>query len=296
MSDLGLSTIAQLLFLTERSINFARIVAELETVLARLQPRNVHLAWDCDDFVCFDIPGTRIQLSWSEVERRGYRGCLSIAVGPGERASRGYHEDMCSRLVDRIQSRFDPVAVLWCQAEGAIGSEVIDDLLFALPHLGSPLPDIESLLPTLTLHEARLAAGHAAPKPTLPHPAAQPAAPKQTQSRPRRLRPVPPHAANDHPHLPPLCNRELDTVRQALYPAEEPSHPYSTQMRLAVHCLNATLILVWTPMGAALMTYSLLKGEDMRLSSRVMVVTGTFLVLAQTPVGMTVAAMAKSLV
>ena len=302
MSDLGLSTIAQLLFLNERSIDFARIVAELDAVLARLQPQKVRLEWDCDDFVCFDIPGTRIQLSWSEVERRGYRGCLSVAVGPGERAKGGYHEDMCSRLVDRIQTRFDPVAVLWCQADGAIGSDVIDDLLDALPNLVSPLPDIDSLLPSLARQEARLSAGNTPSAPWAPPRAAPRAAPQvapqaaASKSVPRRLRPAPPGAANDHPHLPPMRNCELHGVRQALYPAgAEQDRPYSTQMRLAVHCMNATLILVWTPMGAALMTYSLLKGEDMRLSARVMAVTGTLLAFAQTPFGMTVAAMAKSL-
>ena len=46
MTDLGLSTIAQLLFPNEQSIDFARIVAELEGVLSRLQSQDVKIAWD----------------------------------------------------------------------------------------------------------------------------------------------------------------------------------------------------------------------------------------------------------
>lgn len=280
MTDLGLSTIAQLLFPTEQSIDFARTVAELEGVLSRLQSQDVQIAWDCDDFVCFDIPGTRIQLAWSEVDRRGYKACLSVSVGPGQRASKGFHEDMCSRLVDRIQTRFDPVAVLWCQADGVIGAEVIDELLDALPHLGVLLPDIDSLVAALSQQDSFLS---------------RPAEPVITsaKAKPRCLTPVTP--ANDQPDLPRPRDVELQNVRHALYPDLEQGPPYTTQMRLAVHCLNATLILVWTPMGAILMTYSILRGENMRLSSRVMAVTGTLLALAHSPLGMTVAAMAKSM-
>ena len=280
MTDLGLSTIAQLLFPTEQSIDFARTVAELEGVLSRLQSQEVRIAWDCDDFVCFEIPGTRIQLSWSEVDRRGYKACLSVSVGPGKIAAKGYHEDMCSRLVDRIQTRFEPVAVLWCQADGEIGSQVIDELLDALPHLGTVLPDIDSVIASLTEQEARLS------RPGMPAKAAP-------RIKPRRLTPIRP--ANDQPHIPLPRDKDLQNVRHALYAETENGAPYSTQMRLAVHCLNATLILVWTPLGAAMMTYSVLRGENMRLSSRVMAVTGTLLALAHSPVGMTVAAMAKAI-
>ena len=277
MSDLGLSTIAQLLFPNTASLNFARTVAELEAVLSRPQSCQVRIAWDCDDFVCFDIPGTRIQLAWSEVDRRGYTACLTISVGPVERASPRFHEDMCSRLVERIRTRFDPVAVMWCQAEGDVGADVIDDLLDALPHLGTILPAVETLLDGLSQQEARLSARTTVkdlPKRSLPGPV----------------------AANDQPDLPRPQDAQLQRVREALYPHERHGRGYSTQMRLAVHCLNATLILVWGPLGAAVMAYSLVKGEDMRLSARIMAVTGTFLAFASTPFGMTVAAMAKSIV
>ncbi len=288
MSQLGLSTIAQLLYLNEQSIDFARTVAELEGALSRLQPHQVQIAWDCDDFVCFDIPGTRIQLAWSEVDMRGYKACLSVSVGPGGDLARGFHEDMCSRLVDRIKSRFDPVAVLWCQTEGAIGSDVIDDLLTTLPHLNRVLPDIETVLAALSQQEARLSA-QAAPtlKPRFD--------PRANALRPTSRKAPLRVAANDHPDWLAPDDQALANVRRALHPYLAKQATYSVQMRLAVHSLNATLILVWTPLGAALMTYSILRGENMRLSSRVMAVTGTFLALAQSGVGATVAAMARAI-
>jgi hypothetical protein len=266
MTNDGVSTIAQLLFPSENSIDFARIVAELELVLTRLNGVTTDIAWDCEDFVCFQIPGRRFVLAWSEVARRGFGGCLSVAVGPGRTGDGGDPADLCSRLVDRIQSRFDPLAVLWCQAEGVTDAEVIDTLVDQLPHLipmlPAALPPVDSLLDGLVRAEDRLILGI---------------------------------AANDQPALPRERSVELANVRAALYPEHEPQMVYSTQLRLAAHCLNATLILVYAPLGAAVMTYSLLRGEDMRLSSRMMAVAGTLFALSHSPVGQTVAAMAGGL-
>lgn len=275
MSDLDLSTIAQLLFRNDQSLDFARTVAELEGVLSRLQADQVRIAWDCDDFVCFDIPGTRIQLAWAQVARRGYSACLTISVGPGEPASPRFHEDMCSRLVDRIQARFDPVAVMWCQTESEVGAEFLDTLLDSLPHLGTVLPEVESLVGILTEQEARLST---------------------SVTMAKRLKPAraPQAAANDDPNLVAAGIVDLSRVRKALYPQPYRRPPYSPQMRLAVHCLNATLILVWAPIGLAVVGYSVLRGEDMRLSARAMALTGTFMALAQSPVGMSMAVMAQS--
>ncbi|MCF1709665.1 hypothetical protein L0V05_12660 [Tabrizicola sp. J26] len=95
-------------------------------------------------------------------------------------------------------------------------------------------------------------------------------------------------AANDRPDLPLPMIDELARLRAALYPeepvttAEETARP-TTAMRLAVHAMNATLITVYAPVGAAVMTYSILKGEDMRLSGRMMALAGAFLALTNTP-------------
>jgi hypothetical protein len=66
-------------------------------------------------------------------------------------------------------------------------------------------------------------------------------------------------------------------------------------MRLAAHAMNATLIVVWPPLGAAVMTYSVLRGENMQMSARLMAVAGTFYALAHSPIGQGMVAMARSL-
>ncbi len=99
--------------------------------------------------------------------------------------------------------------------------------------------------------------------------------------------------ANDRPTLPHPRNLELARLRDALYQAdpEELPAPLSTQLRLTVHALNTTLILVWAPLGAAVMTYSLLKGEDMKLSARLMVLTGLFATAIEGAMGQHMAAL-----
>ncbi len=347
MMTLDLTTIAQLLFPNERQLDFARIVAELETVLSRLRGEAVQITWDCDDLVYFDMPETRILLGWSDLAAPQLDGCLTVSVGPGPQSALrtldSEHDILCSRLVERIQNRFVPLAVIWRQVEGMIDAELVDDLIDTLPDLSSVLPPVESIVEAvLKTDRSKARQSNRPPEVFHPHPVATPAtvAPvpvqtdgeksvaaspqnghpltlklrntKQHNATPPPPQPTPatipdtqqakpqPVAANDQPDLPLPRDAELARLRLALYPpapaqaATQPdaSPQYSTQMRLAAHCLNATLILVWSPLGAAVMTYSLLKGEDMRLSSRTMAVAGTLFALAHTPFGQTVAAMA----
>ena len=62
------TTIAQLLYLEVQAFDFARIVAELETVLTRVpgdpaRAEPVRIIWDSDDLVTFDMAETRILLA-----------------------------------------------------------------------------------------------------------------------------------------------------------------------------------------------------------------------------------------
>jgi len=290
MSSVAFSTIAQLLFADDTTLDFARIVAELDKVLSRLQEGRVEIAFDCDDLVTFDMGSTRIVLAWSDARSHSLGDCLTVSVGPSPLtdeapAARTGHDVLCSRLVERVQTRFNPVAVLWCQVEGPIDAEVIDAMIEALPEQAVGLPPVDSILDGLSRADLQRATKHAGKrliKPTTPAP---------------KPRPPVVIAANDQPDLPQARSAELAGVRQALYPAAEigQNAPYSTQMRLAVHCLNATLILVYAPLGAAVMTYSVLRGENMALTARLMAVTGTMFALAHSPVGQTVAAMARSI-
>lgn len=80
-------------------------------------------------------------------------------------------------------------------------------------------------------------------------------------------------ASNDTPDLPAPLHEHLARVRDALYgdgldPAEAAGQ--STQMRLATHAMNATLVVAVFPVGAAVTVYSLMRGSDIRVSAQAM--------------------------
>jgi len=262
MSQVAQSTIAQAVYADSNACNFVRVVSELEALLSRLRNRALRTRWDYEDVVIFDIAETRIVLGWSDDRHDGQPVCLLVSVGPlpsaAQDATDPAHEMLCNRLMDRVQQRYPAEAVLWRQLPVPIEADLVDALIDCLPPLS-------------------VATGA-----TTKTPAAQVAA------LPVPMRTV----ANDRPDLPPLDADRLAQVRAALYPVADQSPKESTQMRLAAQALNATLIVVWTPMGAAVMTYSLLKGEKFGFSGRMMAVAGTLSVLIQTPLLQQMAAFA----
>lgn len=274
MSDAALSTIAQLLYASPHGFNFARVVGEVETQLSRLRSTTLRTHWDCEDIVLFDVNDIRIGLAWSDAPCAGMAGCILISVGPCPGTIHPHtdpaHEALCSRLVERIQLRYPPDAMLWHQTAEPMQPDLVDSLADVLPTFAHLLtPDAPS------------------------EPTAPPVAAPLGLARPVRrvATPNPSAVVNDRPDLPRPSEPDLSTLRAALYPKVEVAPP-TVQMRLAAHSMNATLIMVWMPLGAAVMTYSLLKGEDIRLSARLMAVTGTLFALSQTPLAQSVAAMA----
>jgi hypothetical protein len=448
MSDTANSTIAQLLFVQRPDLNFAHVVSELDSALARCPAERRSMTWDCDDVAIFDLDGSRIVLAYAEDLEGTYAACLSVSVGHGPVRSLSdalarKRDSLCRMLTDRIASRYGIDDVIWHQTSEPVTSELLDDLLEQLPRarlitpprsgvvefdrlmarmteelearsakeedaaravvvafdeavppserrvspsfaemvsrrvaetIARAMPidrvwqsgpqtatalrwsepaemDLPEPLAT-TLARARAAEPAAEPAPRIltpveaapaeavdetadaapvaaeaapveaeapaaeapvvapeaaEPPAAEAAAPADESLRqlaPRvpvrrllRRAPTPDVAetpANDLPNLPRPALSELTRVREALYPPEpvaEVAERPSTQMRLAVHAMNCSLIAVALPVGAAAMTYSLLRGEDMRVSARLMALTGTLFALGDTSLGQTMLAM-----
>lgn len=264
--DIQFSTIAELLFLQDPKLNFARLVADLDAVLARFHDKDRQLTWDCEDMASFDMPGTRIVLATAENPRPGVVASLTLSVGPSHLPPRlnaaprrrhpaVRHEALCSRLVERVQARLNPDAVFWHEWAHPVTAEVIDCLAYAKPK-SSQRSEPDHPIFTL-LDEGNIDAVYA-----------------------RGFQP-----SNDRPDIPAPRDPELARLRAALYASEPaPPHLISPQMRLAAHTMNATLIMVALPVGAAMLTYSVLRGENMRLTSAALVATGLASQLFQGPV------------
>ena len=346
MSQFG--TIAQLVYADKQPLNFAKVVSDLHSILTRFRGNGLKFEWECEDIAFFDLPDARIALGWDNQPGKGYSACLTVSVGPlpviPPLPGTAGHEEMCSRLVERLQGRFPATAILWHQTEEHLTGDLIDRLVEDLPPLMQLFPFQEPDWVADAM--ARQSPGRAvalrgaeavtAVAPAMTPPAAAPPAPgpmaepvadpatrraekpadrtatkvvartgAETGARARVkakananaavvMAETSPPAANDCPDLPALRQSELARVRAALYmtdPTPVRCLP-STPMRLAAHAMNATLIVVWPPLGAAVMTYALLRGEDMKLSARLMVLTGLFSTALQSPMGQQMAAMA----
>ena len=109
--------------------------------------------------------------------------------------------------------------------------------------------------------------------------------------------PVENAVANDLPDIPHPMVFEARRLRDALYPNEAPKtaafgirivrraqSPASTPMRIAVGTMSAAMVLVASPLGAALIVYNTLGGADVRTTARAIALTGALFGLAELPV------------
>ena len=287
-----LSTIAQMVYQNEPALDFARIVTEVERTLAMLGSEPVTVDWTCDDLVTFTAGEALVVLACSDFATAGsdarpalHGTCLTVSVGHDGVSLPGAVPDqttLCSRLVERIQSRFIPAAVLWHEVPGVTDADRVEDLLTALPP--QSLGQMAALPPVHTILDAVLRTDQAK---ALPLVRLTPDAPMTLEAKP-----IPDPVTEAPPPMlalpeAPVLQRDeaLMALRSALYPRNPPPPAPSIQMRLAAHCFNATLIMVWVPLGAAVLAYTLLRGEDIVMSSRMIAVTGTVMALATSPLG-----------
>lgn len=291
------STIAQLLFVHPPLPDFSAIVSELDKALDRCPAERRSVTWDCEDVAFFELDDMRVALSISDAPDNGFLSCLAISVGPNmigaqESALTRRHEGLCRMIADGVQQRYPVEAILWHQAESPVTSETLYNLLDALPKRAD-LDRLECEIEIMAANDAP-----AAPQPAVLAARARIAASTARAADPAN-QPVPDAttvAANDIPDLPRLFVEDLRRVREALYPEEAegyvaPPDKGALARRLAAHTMNTTLIMVSLPVGGALLTYSVLRGEDMRLTGRAMALTGLALGLMQTSFGLQIVAM-----
>ncbi len=314
MSAASPSTLAQLLFSTPPQINFADIVDELEAVLAHYPATSRALSRDGGCVAIFDLDGSRVVLGFTDDLAGPHAACLTVSVGTGPDLTgpgplAGRRTALCRKIADRLSSRYPYDTVVWHETPSPVTPDLIDRMIETLAAGGEPtrLPqepavEIDRLLARMSveleIRQVNPVTNFARPDPHSFTPlSVRP--PKARIKLPAALRPAPvPEelltapaetevVANDRPLLPQNHDADAARIRAALYPPEEEVEDQrpSTQMRLAVHAMNATMIVVLLPVGAAMMTYSILRGEDMRRSGRMMALTGLVLAAGQSQFG-----------
>jgi hypothetical protein len=288
MSMMQNSTIAQFVFDRDTVLDLSVLVKELDLALQHSGAGQRTITWDCDDVALLDVEQSRFALSYGEPAAPDQPRSLMISVGPSpgsqtDSFDRQRHEALCHLIADRLKIRFEPDQTFWHNVKGPVTADLIDDLFDRLPEFdATPKRPID-------LRSEPTRALRAFPE-TEPVSFAEKAlAVKAAKAERARVldgaekAATIPEAANSLPPILRPPRTELGRVRAALYAEPEPqeSKAQTTRMRLAAHTMDTTLMLVFLPAGAAMLTYSVLKGGNVNASARMMAVTCTILGLSQ---------------
>lgn len=284
------STIAQFVFDRDPALNLPVLVRELDDALGRSGAGDRRITWDCEDLVFVDLHGARFTLSYTGEPALGLPSSLMISVGPGpdnlyDATDRRRYEDLCHLIADRLRARFAPRETLWHQVAGPVTADLVDNLFDRLPDFSAP-----SAARPLTRRSAPAEAVRAFPEADGDMPvsfvekamaikAAKAERALSAMSRLSSAAIAPTTPANSQPTPARNSPQDLEHIRSALYPAEPESTGQNVRMRLAASTLDVTLMVVYLPMGAAMLTCSLLRGGDVHASGRVMALTCTLLAL-----------------
>lgn len=290
------STIAQFVFDRDPALNLPLLVRELDAALGRSGAGHRRVTWDCDDLVFVDLDGVRFTLSYTGEPLPGLPSSLMISVGPGpdrdhDAADRRRYEGLCHLIADRLRHRFTPRETLWHQVAGPVTADLVDDLFDRLPDFSGnanrhPLARVAApAKPFRAFPEADPDMPVSFVEKALAIKAAKAERARATLSRvaeaARAVAPAAPLAPQPAPANQPAgkaaASPELDRVRAALYPSEPETPSQDVRMRLAASTLDVTLMMVYLPMGAAMLTCSMLRGGNVTNSARVMALTCTLL-------------------
>lgn len=285
------STVAQFVFDHDPALDLPLLVRELDSALQRSGAGMRMITWDGTDLVLLDVEGARFTLSY-DTETGESPSSLMISVGPGPTGATGpadsrRHEDLCHLIATRLKARFAPERMLWHQVTGPVTADLIDDLF-------DRLPDFEmSQKPASTqVHSETAKALRAFPETadmqavSFAEKALALKAAKAERARAAALAKQAPtlEPANSRPTQLRTHNPEMARLRDALYPAPDIAETKgNVKLRLAASTMDMTLMMVFLPAGAAMLTYSVLKGGNVNASARMMALTCSVLGLSQLP-------------
>ncbi|EPX87226.1 hypothetical protein ruthe_00623 [Rubellimicrobium thermophilum DSM 16684] len=279
------TTIGQLVYTASPRFSFARLVADLDSALSGCGVTERRLTWDHDDVAILDIGGARIGLCLAEDLGREKATAVTVAVGfapvPGDDRLARQQRRLAGLIAERISNRFPPSRTVWTESEETAGPDLFDRLNDCLAlqinaeadakkrvtarrlkvERRRRLPEQQDVSRILARIDATIAARQAG----LPDPGPD-AIPVARPGEP----------ANREPDLPRADRSSLHAVRAALYAPDDPAEDQrpSAKLRLAAHAMDATLMVVFLPVGAAVMAYGLARGADLKRSARMLALGG----------------------
>jgi|GEM_PF-575346 len=288
------STIALVTCDANSKINFAHVVGEMRRSLDKSTLNTYTLAWDHDDIATFDFESTRIVLSLESQSlniNEADPDRLFVSVGPPSsgllsREPEIPYEQLCSMIVERVCAYYDTKPVYWQQVEDCVTSETVDQIF-------DEIASAQHRSQAMDLAAAAIVDAPKSGAPTnivqlqaLPKRAPRSRSKGDTRQQPSRAdRPA--HAAqvgvaNDVALGVVYDSDRLRAIRTALYevqdgPKSAEPERNSPIARLSATAMDATLVMVCLPVGAAMITYHVFRGGEIRHTAHMMTITGLFL-------------------
>ena len=248
------TTIGQLVYASRPAIDFARLTADLDAALTGCDAGSISAAKVRDDLALIDVGASRVGVALAAGLDRTGAAAVTVTVGHGPEpqgeASLARRQSVLARLIaQRIASRFPPLETLWSETAEVVTPDTFERVR----------EDLIERRQIRSEFQARCARAHR----SIP----------QTGVEPK-----------DVARMFARFEATLDARRTGL---AEPiaawgdpgsagrAEPASPLLRVAAHLIDATLMMIALPVGAAMMIYSLSRGPDLSNSARALAISGT---------------------
>lgn len=266
------TTIAAACFATPPALDFQSFADEVAQALGASQMHRVSVSRGYEDLAIFDLDGARLSLAYCDITMEpdladaapDVAAVLVVAVGSnacgdasGAAATPLFDNryTICAGLIDRVEQMRKADMLIWLEENRDFNQNVFDTLLDGITCKPEPA---RAIFPDLAAQEDL--------QPT--HPTQYGATHKRQSTEMARIREalyLKDPGADSPPHARPLAR-----------PRDMPL-PH----RLTIYTINATLMVIALPVGAAVMTYCALGRESLSVAARAMALTGAAMGISQ---------------
>lgn len=273
------TTIGQLVFAQRPGLDFGQLLSDLDTALASHDVGARSLNWERDGLAVVDVGAARIILALMEdIDGTGTAlATVAVGFGPepdGDTRLARRHAVLARIIADRIGARSAAVETIWSHSEDIGNPDMVDRMAASLAARRHSLLDGPA---------GRAKARKAVPRHFVePNDLPRMMAKLESTLEARRHGLTDATRSHGHMEIPPLDISDPVAGSVLFQTADDGPAVATAPLRLAAHMIDATLMVVALPVGAAMMTYSLTRGADLNTSARAMAVCGIGIGIMQT--------------
>ncbi|TNC73431.1 hypothetical protein [Rubellimicrobium roseum] len=277
------TTVGHLVYSGLPPLNLERLAADLSASLSGLDRTEQRMTRLGDDGVLIDLGAARVVVGIERALDSAGGAAVTVAVGyapeAGEEDRLAKRRGVLARLIaERISSRYAPVETVWNDLDEAATPELVARCTVRLSERRQAALDDK----TQRAQARRSMPRHFVEPADLPRLVAR----IDSTLAARRSVGAEAMAVDGAAYLPPLdLSGPAGTailVGGGVGPVERSSAP----LRLAAHLMDAVLMIVALPVGAAMMTYSLSRGANLTNSARALALCSASIALLESMGGL----------